>query len=354
MKKLLGCVVIALALTACGDVGVGDRVGESILPPGEVVLAQGQVSWAEGSQIHDGDQVFDLSPLHVTEYRRTQYGFLVRLADSPRDGAERSWQFYDGADLVELPGEVRTPEVSPDGRYAGWIDFEGPLREAGRVAKVVVVDLESGLVVFTTSDGMGGEDGDDLGDRYEELQPTFIGFDEEWAYWYDASGHGLRTRWNLSTGEVQPAETDMEAEGGIGWIGFPGDAYRGWSAPVEGGRITTPDDPSWTPGRVSPGRDYVVDTSLTGKVAFTDATTGRRIPIDVGHKFAFFGGWLDDHGFYGLAMEQFAFSFDPDEPDRTRGVIVVCDLAAATCRDREETIGTRALTFPTGEGLSSY
>jgi hypothetical protein len=73
----------------------------------------------------------------------------------------------------------------------------------GRLAKVVVVDLRTGGTLVHTTRGMGGWR-DDLTDLYEELEPTFLGFDDGHAYWTNPTGHGERWRWDLSTRKAEP------------------------------------------------------------------------------------------------------------------------------------------------------
>ncbi len=83
--------------------------------------------------------------------------------------------FYDGTSLEQIDDVYRNEVVtSPDGELAAWIDRTGPERPAGQVAQVVVVEVRTGDVVFSSAEGMGGEKGDDLPVLYGELPPTVV------------------------------------------------------------------------------------------------------------------------------------------------------------------------------------
>ncbi len=93
--------------------------------------------------------------------------------------------------------------VSPDGRYAGWIDYDGPKRPVGRLAEVVVVDLSTGAEVFRNHDDMGGAD-DDLDNLYEDAGLGFRGFDDDYVYWQTAEGSPSSKRARIGEWEVEP------------------------------------------------------------------------------------------------------------------------------------------------------
>ena len=218
LRRVVAAAVLGLLLSSCGEeVSPDEGGGDKLLETGAPRFAEQQLTWAHGTTLRYGHEEIPLEA-RAERLATSAYGFFVLQVegrDRLRSVAERRMVFVDGDTAQEVPGEVSEVRTSLDGRYAGWIDRDGPLRPAGRIAQVVVVDLEGGEVVFVDHSGMGGGFGDDLGDRYEELPPTFLGFDADssHAYWYDAEGAGNRRRVDLATGEVSDAsapETDEE------------------------------------------------------------------------------------------------------------------------------------------------
>ncbi|GAA1910304.1 hypothetical protein [Nocardioides marmoribigeumensis] len=334
----LGLALAAGLLVGCGDVSV-PSTGEPRFDPQ-------QVAWAYGRTLHYGDEQLTL-PRRVRGLAVTDYGFFVELADDGTRDAFTTWGFFDGETWTALPGNTRGTQVvaSPDGRYAGWVDQHGPLRPAGRIREVVVVDARTGETVLTDHSHMGGSFGDDLGDRYEELDPTFLGFDEDGthAYWTVAEGSGTRYRADLATGEVEAApERNPGGEFPEEPVSVVVDAYRGRRAgasPESG-----PVDLQY--GLYSPDQRFAVDVSAPDRTEVFDASTGKRVPVDFPDRAQYFGGWLPDDSFYVVGTGKRIESYDPVGPDPTEGRVVVCRLPAGTCEQRSEVPGLYRLVVP--------
>ena len=339
--RFRGMAAAALLLLAagCGDGSpLSGAPGDAAAPP----FAGREVTWAQGDRIHYGHRTMKVrSQRTIHELRPAAHGFFVLLGARGRDTVDAEWHFFDGSTLTGLGDEVDSVRVSPDGRYAGWVDRHGPLRPAGRIAKVVVVDIASGEVLLEDHSGMGGGFGDDLEARYSELEPTFLGFDDDYAYWTNAVGHGTRMRWHRSTGVVDSAEAG--AGGPVsGAPGHPYDAYAGRPVGLVEGR---PEGDGGVSGSVSPDGRYAAETGFTGRLRLYDED-GVPVPVDLGHRFAFFGGWLDGQRFYALTRDTFENGYDPTAPDRTRGWLTTCSLRTGACRDAEGLVGTWRVVLP--------
>ena len=197
-----GSLVLSVVLTAALVAGCGED--RAVRPAAEPRFDTQQVAWAHLRTLHYGDEQFTL-PRRIRGLAVSDFGFFVRLSDDDTMDGPSRWGFFDGEEWLPVGGDPTGEiSVSADGRYAGWVDQDGPLRPAGRIQEVVVADVSRGEPVLKDHSGMGGGVGDDLGDRYEELAPTFLGFDagSEHAYWTDAEGHGTRKRADLESGEA--------------------------------------------------------------------------------------------------------------------------------------------------------
>lgn len=339
----LAVVLLSLLVAGCGN---GSPVADQPDAPGAAPFAQHEVTWAQGDRIHYGRRTFDLRSQQVArELRPAAYGFFVLLGDPGRGPAGDRWHLFDGEALEPLGEDVDHVRVSPDGRYAGWIDRHGPLRPAGRIAKVVVVDVASGEVLLDDHSGMGGGFGDDLGARYSELEPTFLGFDDDHAYWTNAEGHGNRMRWERRTDTISAAERDGKE--GAEVLGHPYDAYAGEEVGVVDGRAAR----EGTSGSLSPDGEFVAETGFTARLRLYDSD-GVLVPIDLGHRFAFLGGWLDADRFYAVTRDEFEGGYDPAAEDDSRGWLTTCSLRTGTCRDAEELAGTWSVVLPSASTSS--
>jgi hypothetical protein len=331
--RVVAAALLSFPVAACGN---GSPLNGASDAADAAPFARREVTWAQGDRIHYGQRTFDLgSQQLVRELRPSAHGFFVLLVDRGDDTGDytggEGWHFFDGETLAPLGSDVGSVRVSPDGRYAGWVDRHGPLRPAGRIAKVVVVDVASGMVLLEDHSGMGGGFGDDLEARYGELAPTFLGFDDEYAYWTNAEGHGARMRWERSTGTVSTAENE-DPDRGTRLLGRPYDAYAGEAVGLVDGK---PEREGGVAGLVSPDGRFVAKTGITARLRFYDRE-GSPVPVDLGHRFAFLGGWLDGDRFFAVTRDRFEGGHDPAAPDASRGWLTTCSLRTGTCRDSEQ------------------
>ncbi len=320
-------LTVLLIPTGCGIDSKNTGSNDFTLPVLEPRFRDQLLTWAQRDTIHYGDQTLNLGDGYIESLHPSPVGFFVEIAETPEGGGQY-WALFDGHEVHHLPGHITSLEVSPNGRYVGWVALDGPRRPAGRVAEAVVLDLTTGHIVGRTSNGMGGAAGDDLGDRYEELPPEFLGFDEKHAFYRDASGSGTVRPWNLKSGEVATIVND------------PNSAYEEtpWQGKVQelNGFVT------------ADGR-YALDTSRTGtvKVSTVDGSKRSRLTIDFGRRWESYGYLLAPDQLVVLTMDKLELVFDPTEPDRTHGAVTVCDLVKTHCRDAAEVVGTRNVVFPT-------
>jgi hypothetical protein len=290
-----------------------------------------KLTWAQGDVIHYGNQALRIGKGHIETLHLSPVGFFVEVAAAP-DGGDKYWALFDGQEVRRLPRAITSLEVSPNGRYVGWVNLQGPHRPAGRVAEAVILDLTTGLVAGRTSDGMGGEAGDDLGQRYEDLPPEFLGFDDEYAFYRDASGSGTARTWDLKSGRIGTVSNG------------PNTAYE--KTPWQG-------EVDELNGFVTADGRYALDTSRTGRVrVFTIAGSRRsRLDLDFGRRWETYGYLLTPDQLVVLTMDTLEMSYDPAQPDHTHGAVTVCNLVKANCRDAVDVIGTRNVVFPTGTGF---
>lgn len=301
--------LLALVLIGCGDETA--EVGPPSSAPRPVVFPAGERIWAQRSKIHVGDQTFDLSPDIVTSLDWTPYALYVGLTDDPVRGSFREVEF-DGkraTPLTKLRSDVVT---SADGRYVAWVDDHGPLSAAGRLAQVVVRDARTDEVVFRSSEGMGGESGDDLGVRYEELPPGVLGIQGDTLYWRDAEGSGGYVTTDLTTGESTRSDQG------------PPKAFH----PISGFWFSSPDG------------QHRIDAGTTGRL-----TVKPRQP-DFNHRWQTAGNWWDEHTLVVLEQDRYRFSYDPRKPDHIAGFIEACNLDTGHCRLLRRVVGARDVVFP--------
>lgn len=297
-------------LAGCGDdVGGAPAVREPTGVARPVVFESGQLVWAARSTIHVGEQTYDVSPQLVQSMAWTPYGLYLRVTEDPNNGPFHE-VFFDGASTEPVPDVYTGVITSPDGRLAAWIDRSGPARPAGRVAQVAVVDTATGSRIYESADGMGGEKGDDLGDRYEELPPGVIDLTQDRLVWRNAEGSGAVVTTDLETGESAVSEHEPRLK--------PTAGYEFWS----------------------PNGRYRVDATTTGRLR-----VHPRQP-DFGHRWLTQGGWLDDHTMLVLAQDRFRWSYDPTVPDTIPGYLLACDLDAGSCRQLGEVTGARDVVLP--------
>jgi hypothetical protein len=313
VRRLVALVLASGVLVACGD-------APAVQPASEPRFDTRQVAWAHLRTLHYGDRDFSL-PRRIRGLAVSSYG---SSSSSPT-------------------GTTSTA------RRGGGSDKDGPLRPAGRIRQIVVADVRLGEAVLKDHSGMGGGLGDDLGDRYEELSPEFLGFDEagEHAYWRDASGHGTRKRAALASGEIDDAEPRDDGDGTQEAVSPVVDAYRGrQAAPAEvGGPVEL------QYGLYSPDRRWAVDVSAPGHTLVFDARTGKRIRVAYPQRAHYFAGWLPGDRFYVVSAARRVQSYSLTGPDRTRGRISVCALPTGTCHDGARVPGLRDLVVPGSPSL---
>jgi len=310
-------IAVVMVAAGCGDRTNAPTSGDSEAgisqpssKPRPVIFPAGQLVWAQRSTIHVGDQTYDVSPHLVTKIDWTPYALYLELTDDPINGPFWNVEF-DGVHQRDLPDIDSDIVTSVDGEYVAWIDGNGPVRPAGQVDELAVYDARTGDRIYRSSEGMGGEKGDDLGDRYEELPPGVTGIQDGEVYWTDADGSGGNVVTDLATGEQQRSER------------HPVGSFRATS----GYEFSSPDGA------------YAVDATRTGKLKV------RPRQPDFGHRWQVQGGWLGDHDLVVLAQDHFEWSYDPTKPSHNLGIIEVCNLDRGTCRALERVVGARDVVF---------
>ena len=349
VRRALSCAVLLLATAACG--GADQDTTDEASSSGESTTRQTpfeapELSWAQGSQLHYGDEAFDVGPGSVRSLWRTPHGFVLSVKDASDPDAAVETYFFDGQGQTRLPGRPGSIAVSPDGRYAGWIDFDGPRRLIGRLAEVVVQDLVTGKEVVRNHDNMGGAT-DDLDSLYSNAEVRFLGFDETHAYWQTPTGKVTRWRARLDGGAPLPAER-ISREGPAAPVGRPWDSLVGLrSGMLPDGRLA-PDDLG-PPGFASPDRRWCLTTGHPGRLPVVDCRTGARSTPTYPDRRVSFGGWRDADTFYVLAVPGLPRAGDRSAPDRSTGVMASCDLPGGQCRTLRQVTGTESFVWATGE-----
>lgn len=349
MRLVTTLLVAALTVSACGGSGgspeaEGALRGERVLPPGGTAYDAVRLTWAQGGTLHYGDEDLETGVASIRDVAAASSGWFLEVADSPSLEAETEWVFFDGEETTPLGEGVDFVATSADGRRVGWIDRDGPERPGGQVARVVVVDLATGRVVLDDSSGMGGKtagDGADVSDLYAELPPTFLGFDDTFAYWQSPSSG--RLRWSERTG-VQSAEREAKGAPAPVARGLPVDRYAGTAVAVDDGRVG-PGIIDGMTGTLSPDGDTAATTSGLGTTVVTDARTGRRVPLDLAHPFADFGAWVGDDRIALVTMDRVAEGIDISGEDPSRGFLTTCSLRTGGCEE-EPVRGTFSVVFP--------
>lgn len=331
-STVAGVVVAVLAATASVVMFVPpDTDLEATSRP--VDFSRPEPLWAEETTLHYGDKTFDLGASYVRGMSPSPHGIFLEVARKRGYDVIPRWVLFDGKRTHELPGEPDDVKVSADGRYAGWLDREGPRRPIGRLAVIVVVELETGDTVFRTSEGMG-DFTDDLGDLYEELDPRFLGFDaENRAYWSDASGSGGRRRADLGTGVIEAAERSAPAgaEASTVAVGALVDPRRGTRVSVRDGKEQPEQDAAET-GWLSPDGRWLLGTEgngITPRVTRPD--TGEEIDLDTPGRGLYAGSWLGPDALSFLVTKRRLEGFDVSLTGGPSGTLVSCTLPAGSC-----------------------
>ena len=294
----LATAVAGLLVGGCGgsaESGLGEPAHPTIAVPTSdprpVVFPPGELVWAQRSTIHVGHDTYDVSPHLVRQLQWTPYALYLQLSDSPVNGPYWYAEF-DGTELRAMDDVYSDIVASSDGRYAAWIERNGPQRPAGRVAQVVLVDAATGEDILHSAEGMGGEEGDDLSDRYEELPPEVLAFKDGKLLWVNSEGHGSLVSTDLTSGESTVS--------------------RDWSR--------------WDLGLTTGLVFASPDGKYTGSAEHHHRLTIEPEQPNFGHKWQVQGGWLADHVLLVLAQDRRPVTDDATEPDRTPGFFLACDL----------------------------
>jgi hypothetical protein len=296
----VGLVLVA-GLVGCGE--------EERAEPRPVLIDDDALVWAERSTVHVGDATYDLGEQVVHQLDRTPYGLYVETTTDPINGPFRTF-FLDGETRTPVEDVYSDVITSPDGELAAWIDRTGPERPAGQVAQVVVVETATGETIFDTAEGMGGEEGDDLGDRYEELPPDVVDLTDDRLVWVNSEGSGRYVTTDLATGESAESERRPRLR--------PTSGYVFWS----------------------PDGEHRIDATRTARLRV------RPEQPDFGHRWQTQGGWLGPHTMLALGQDRFRFAYDPTKPDTIPGHLLACDLEVGTCEPLATVSGARDVVLP--------
>ncbi|WP_157210066.1 hypothetical protein [Nocardioides aequoreus] len=341
-RRVVGLVVSALALgVALG--GCGDDA-PATTSPREPRFAEPRPTWVQDTTLHYGRQSFEVP--EAERAWRTTYGVVLALEDS-RDSR---YVLFDGDVTVALPGSPASLEISPDGRYAGWIDQRRVVDGDG-VAQAVVTDLRTGREVVRDDRMMGQDQLEMLTELYAELPPSFAGFDAEHGYWNPPTGEPDMLRVDLATGEVSAGSAPV----GDGLSGPP---VR--LADVGG----IPQRPDWGPAQELPTRDGLSGfASVDGRWCVTDGDPGRLevdsceagepATPDYPPGQVRFLGWAGPDALTVLVW-QGETPVEEGAEDTTTGVVARCELPAGACSEVARVDRTASLLGATGEAGAAW
>ena len=342
----LGLTVVALLALLALLAGCGD---ESVRAPSRPSpFAEARVTWAQGQVIHYGEDSLPAGG-YVEALWRTPYAFIAEVRRGKGIDTDRDTVFVTEDGSSPLPGSPADIQISPDGRYAGWIDFHGPRRVNGRLAQVVVVDMSTGETVFRNHDQMGDLD-DDLADLYEDAEVHFLGFDDDYAYWDTPTGDVQRRRAHLGDWRIEGAEKEAPAgaEADTAPVGLPYDSLVGRSTGMLDSGRASPSG-GGTDGFVSPDGHWCFTSGLTGHLTVVDCRSGSRATPAYPEKWVFFGGWQTADTFVVLSRAHYDFEIDPVGKDPSTGVLASCSLTTRRCAVLRHVRATDSIVFATGE-----
>lgn len=334
-------LVVGLLLVAAG-------CGHDVhLPrPPSAAYADPQVTWAQGGTIHYGERTIHVGGT-ITRLWRTAYGFVIGRMVGSGFLDQTAYGFTDGHHFTRFGGDIEDVEVSPDGRYVGWLDFDGRLEPTGRLADAVVVDLRTGHEVLRTDRDMGGAS-DNISDLYEDSNMDFLGFDHHYAYWVTPKGkvktHRARLgTWTISAG-AHPTSVGPERP-----LGTPYDELVGEAAGMQkDGRISPDGDgPS---GFVSPDRHWCVTERDPRSPKVVDCRTARSASPAYPTRFTRFGGWLGPDDFLAVSTPRPPLDIAEAEPDDHQpGTLESCALPGGTCTVLRHVQPAATVTLPVGQ-----
>lgn len=345
-------LLLLVALLACGNEGVtgADGKKDEAATPRTTAFAEARLTWAQDSTIHYGDQDLQV-PGNVEQLWRTPYVFLAQVRRGKGINGPRNTVMVDTKGATTIKGSPDDVHVSPDGRYAGWIDYDGPKQSNGKIAEVVVVDLRSGRTVFENHDQMGGPK-DDLGDLYEDAEVHFLGFDDDHVYWDTPVGDVQRRRARI--GEWKPQDAEKPAptgsEGEFTPIGLPYDSLVGRTTGMLDNGRESPEGYG-IGGLVSPDGRWCLTDGTNGHLTAVDCRSGAKATPTYPAKWVFFGGWKDADTFYVQARQHYAFVVDLSARDRSTAVLGTCSLVTRRCQPLQKVVRADSVVFADGRSL---
>jgi hypothetical protein len=309
-KKLFLLLTVAMALAGCGsgsDDGNAldwDGVDRPTGAAGALVWADrptGQIHLADGVTLDAGQPISSFVAAGRGAYAVDQEGDA--LIEVTPTGARTTGAHVD-----------KVVKASADGRYLAFLDLRsGPAVQGTHVIEAVVVDLETGRETARSTQGMGGEDTDDLVDLYEDAQYGVLAVTDKTA-WFSVPEGGVIAV------DVKGGEITSIPQKDISDDKNPWDGPRFAPEPADG-----PANPSRTWGisranKVVPGlsddpaarfpRDEIVSPDGVPATLRIDAVSWR------------FEAWIDDATVVGYANEGL------DNPDRVKTTM---DRSLATC-----------------------
>jgi hypothetical protein len=188
MRQNLLILMVALTLTACGSTRHDShaldwpRVNEPAGTDHGLVWADrqtGDIHLADGTTLSGDRSIYYF-------VAAGQGAYVVdkddqALVEVTPDGSRET-----GAHVDKLV------KASADGRYLAFLDpRSGPVVQGTPVLEAVVVDLETGKEVARSTQGMGGEDTDDLADLYEDAEYGVLGVTDKKAWFSVPEGDVL-------------------------------------------------------------------------------------------------------------------------------------------------------------------
>lgn len=348
-QLLIGAgVVVALTLGAVAGWqwyagrGAGTEVdsGKRIVPAASADFADVEVVWAQRDQLHLDDTTIAPGPGRAQELTWTPYGVFVWMrADDPRSSRLVYATTQEVAEVSGRPGDI---VVSADGRYAAWVDRDGPRVPMGPRAVVVVVDLERGTELLRSGAGMG-EIGDDFADLYSELDPQALGFegsgDQLVVVYRNAEGSGEVVGVRVATGAsvgVPAGPVGTHRDGMLGSDDLPDwtfDARTGSPVGVDRGRLS---GGGYT-AQLSPDRSLLVRTGLGSRLRVFTVPGGADVTPELPAGSTRFGGFLPDGDVLVL-----------HERRRTPTTLLRCAVEAQRCDEVARATGRGRVVVPAG------
>lgn len=317
-QKLLLLLVTALTLAACGSEADKDNAldwastDNPMSASGGLVWADrpaGEIHLADGTTLDAGQPISSFVAAGRGAYVVDQKGDA--LIEVTPNGTRTTGAHVDDS--------VR---ASAHGRYLAFLDpRSGPAVQGTHVFEAVVVDLETGEEVARSTQGMGGEDTDDLVDLYEDAAHGILAVTDKTA-WFSVPEGGVISV-DVKDGKVTSIpQSDIS------------DGKNPWDSPHLAPELV--DEPA------NPGLTYGISRFNTAiRSQSTDPAIffpRDRIVSSDGHAIAMtidaltwrFEDWIDDSTLVGYADTGL------DNPDRVKETreqsLMTCAVPAGTCK----------------------